>query len=214
MAELLVASVVTAIALIGVYDTLKRALDIERRMTVDDGDRAAAQAVCDHLVDVLGRAVNVGDEPAIVCRPPKEGSVGSLECRVGPVGCSAFAATGLCVTRLRYTWGFEEGDEQAGCLLVQALPYAGSANIAPIDDLEELEDEALWEAVMPSAVGRRLARFQVRFKPLAEFHDVEAKWKGSWSGQAGATAILVTVKVGDAEIERLVVPPVNGRIGN
>ena len=207
--ELTVASIVMGMVLLGVYGLFSHVVTVEGQASMRSDEQEAALAVVEHFQETLRRAVNLAGEPSVVYRKDKDLGLTFLTCWVGPGGVASDYTGHPCLERRQYCWGFAEGDGE-GTVELRTIPWGGSANLLPIDNSDELEEEQLWDCVAPRIIARGVKSLTINFMPVADVGDPEAKWKGSWSGPVGQVVVRISVGWGSAKVERTLLPQVNG----
>lgn len=205
--ELMVASTVLTIALLGVYSIFHQALHVEGRASVRWQQQAAAEAVAEHLARTLERAINVSAEMPTLAAGPDEGEA------VYQLTCFVLDAPGLHATGPRpgihwhrYRWPLEP--EEAGLpLLRQTVHWAGSVNVTAGASVDGVDDSDPWADVHPQVVASEVDDVTLRFGRAS---DPQARWRERWSGFVGDVAIRIQVRVGRAEAKRTIVPAPSG----
>jgi hypothetical protein len=192
--------VIITTALVGLHALLQQALQAEATASVAWTDYAAADAVADHLCDVLQQAFSLPNVDALIADSDPEGA-SRLTC----VACnSSDPLNAGAVQRCRYRWNFPAGDARAGTIQLQRLYYAGTKNISTIASVDESSDEATWARAEPTTIAQNLSALSIHFRPL----DGEAE-SVAWKGPSGNVLIRIHVKVAQHEVERIVQPAVN-----
>ena len=211
LVELMVASSIMIVALVGVYSVFQQALEVEERTAIRWKQRAAAGAVVDHLAEVTERCVNLSaDEPAIEGGRQSDGSY-TLTCTVASWLGASSGTEPTSLQRRRYRWGFEAHD-RTGSLELKALEYSGSSNLTPLPgapDLAGLDEEQVWSLTNPVVIGTGLSALSVEYRRA---DDPEATWADHWDEPAGQVAVRIRATVGERMVERVVVPMVNGAV--
>ena len=207
LVEFIVASTISVIVVIGVYEVFRQVMRMEHRYGVTSRYRGAANAVADHMVATIERVVNLPDSAAIIAEQDNDSGVYSLVCRTSGVGYEARSTRDVALQLRRYRWGFDGEDERTGTIQLQIMDYAGSANISSSISPGELDADQQWAKVQPDLVATGLDSVSVRFKSLS---DPNATWVESWQGNGGDVVVRVNVGVGGQTAERLVVPHVTG----
>lgn len=205
--ELMVASTVMAVTLLGVYSVFQQAMRVEGRMAVRWNEASAASVVADHLADTLERCVNIAGLSTVKAGPDEATGMQILTCTVATASSSPWGVATAGIERRRYHWGNEDS-ERKGTLELQAMPYAGSANIASFSQVidSEADDEQLWNRVQSQVIGKNISDISVHFRPV---NDSDASWKAQWESDAGRVLIRIRVQVGRELAERFVVPQAN-----
>lgn len=203
--ELLVASVVGSLTLIGVHGVFLQAMDVEKRASIRREGLGLANAVAAHLAETLEGAVNLLPEvPSIIGGPESDGGGYSMKCIVGIGG-----AGGACLQRRRYRWNRLGDQGRSSELELQVMKYAGTRNVTALSGIEELTEEEQWSRIPPVVIGKQLSGLSVLYRKTS---DPAAGWKDSWRGSAGDVAVRIRVKVEGETVERVVVPQVNAKL--
>ena len=205
IAELLVATVITATALTGVYAVFRQAMAVEVKASRALRDRSAAVAVADHLAMVLTHTVNPPELAAIECQQHPAGGF-SLECHISGSSYLGPDADHSSIQRRRYSWGGASGNTGDGddvTLMLQIQPYSGTQNITPLANIEELDPRSVWELLPATVIAERIADLSVQFMQV---NEPTADWTSVWAGNSGDVAVWITVRVGGQTVERFVTP--------
>lgn len=207
LVEFIVASTISVVVVIGVYEVFSQVMRTEQRYGVTARHLAAANAVADHLAGAIERVVNLPDSEAMAAERDNDSGVYSVVCRTIGVGYEAGSTRDVGLQLRRYRWGFDEEDAQAGTIQLQIMDYAGSANISSSIAPGKLDTDQQWAKVQPELIAAGLSSVSVQFKAL---NDSAATWVESWQGDGGNVAVRVSIGVGGQTAERLVVPHVTG----
>ena len=196
LVELMVASVIVATALVGVYSVFRHALEVEGRACVAWRDREAAHAVVDELASALERVVNPSDGSSI------KGGLSTLTFFAAPGG-NGGGASGLAFCWYEYGWNAPSEPNAMSHVNRQVVACAGNKPIAVEIASGPETDSIDWHRLPIDRIGDQLADFAVEYKPLDE---QGSDWVDNWKGQAGRVAIRVRCQVGQETVERMVVP--------
>jgi prepilin-type N-terminal cleavage/methylation domain-containing protein len=207
LVELVVAAVITSIALLGVYATFVAAANVEARTTARWEHRSAARAVADHIGGTIEGAVNLPGLATISGSPDGAGGY-TLECVTQPRG-----ASGAPLLRRRYRWGATPSAGPASTnglqLQVQTLPYAGTKNLTAPGAGAAPAAEDVWAAMPPLTIASGLSSIEVTYRRAA---NPEAEWQNHFAGPAGRVAVRVVVRCGGETAERVFVPKTNAAL--
>lgn len=206
LVELVVASLVMVVALIGVYALFGQVMAAEGGATARAGQRAAARAVVDHLADALEQVVVLADVQPIRGEPDADAGGYVLTCVVG-----AGTPSGV-VQRRRYAWqppgaavGTIGADSVAhGTVTLTVLSQAGTVPIAPIEGAAADSAVDRWSLAPTRVIGTGVEDLSVTFRA-----GDDARWQRRWSGRPGAVLVRVSARVGGQTVERVVAPPVD-----
>lgn len=182
--ELIVASVVVATALAGIYAIVRQVTSAEAVASTRWRERAAARAVADHLAGALEHAVNLPD----------------LETRLGTnsspyLVCTVATPTGL--ERRRYGWSADVAG--AGNLTLQVMPYAGTANVS-VARFDGVSGDGAWRDVPRTIIARNV---DLSVATRAAGGSV-ADWSARWGGRVGGRLFRVRVTMQESDFERMV----------
>jgi prepilin-type N-terminal cleavage/methylation domain-containing protein len=189
LAELLVASVVMTVALLGIHSLLFRAMDVEGRASVRWYANDSAEAVLDQFSRTLETAINFPSIQTLVIEAGVERD-GSLICQTPS-------------QRVRYCW---QKDKSSGkyTLTRQTKPFAGSRDLTKDAVPEESkEGKEIWDTIPPVTVAQGLDAISVKVRPLVE--DMPRKDLG-YEGMVGKIAIELQVTVENQMRQRTIIP--------
>lgn len=205
--ELMVATVVMAFTLLGVYGVFRQSLFVEETVTSRWRDRAEAARVADYIVESIEQTLRLDGIPSLR-GGPIEGEQGFE--LVGVRGGGLFSQADPSRSRLRryrLVWGLEE--ESEGLLFLQSIPMAGSVDLglpASANEGDGLNDTQRWALVTSTVIGEGLARLQVQYRPS---DNPDAEWRNRWPGGDRPPLVRIRVRAGDAGgylAERFVTP--------
>jgi prepilin-type N-terminal cleavage/methylation domain-containing protein len=189
LAELIVASVVTTVALLGINGLFFHAMDVEARSSVRWTDGDTSEAVLDRLATTIESATNLPDIKTIVVNRGADGS-GWLICQTP-------------IRRVQYHWRKDEDDGKY-TLTMQVKAFAGTRDLttaAPPD--EEAQSREKWDAVPAMIIASALEEVSVQARPLGK----DAKTKdGCYEGPSGKVAIHLKVIAGGQTASGIVLP--------
>ncbi len=200
--ELMVATTVMSIALLGVHSIFHHALDSEAAATVRWNQAASAQTVVEHLAQALRQCVNVPGLQALSAGTDAAGA------RVLVCVVSSGWEAGPTIERRRYRWN-DPADEQDGTLRMKRLLYCGSALGTPLcgaTDAAAPDDAQLWLAVPGHVVATRLDELSVQIRVR---DDAGGAWQVDWVGRSGNVVLKVHARVGAESAQQFIVPPCN-----
>lgn len=193
LVELMVASLITTTALLGIYSTFRQALVVEQQSRrYWDGQRAA-EAVTDHLAQALQNCLNLPEIPALT------GSANQMVC---------FTESGQQAGQQydRYFWDSAGESEGQLTLYRQTMRYAGSKNLMLAAGDEELSEEQMWLSVPVQVIATRIDEIRLQYRDLSQ---ANASWQDQWQGPVGKVAIKIIVRCQEQLSQRIVVPRVN-----
>jgi len=206
--ELLVACVIVATALTGVYSVLRQVLVAEEQICSPRRGRALARSVGEHLAEALSRVVNASDEPTIALAPTGAGGF-TLTILVGPSATDNLDKSRRALQWRHYCWSPSSEPGRRGILTLKTLNHAGTVNITPGVVLVEGGLEAAWSGRQGRIIAKEIDDLSVTFKRLP---GPGPGWAGQ-RGLAGNVMVTVRVTVGDEHIKAVVVPAVNAAGG-
>ncbi|MFA6133455.1 MAG: prepilin-type N-terminal cleavage/methylation domain-containing protein [Phycisphaerae bacterium] len=187
--ELLTATVVMSIALLGVHSVFQRAMAVEARASLGWTQRSSAEAVVDPLADDLEQINRSFQAPPLVLKSSGDG--GELICQVG-------------LERRRYSWGRKD---RGGLyhLALQRRVFAGKQDLSGGATPETIDNSSAWEAVATTEAGSGMSEFGVQCRLLS---DGAGQWRSDYQARIGqGLAVKIGATVGGQEVQRIVVPP-------
>ena len=209
IAEMLVATVITSVALVAVYAVFQQAVTVETRVSRALRDRASARSVVDHLAVALEHAINLGELSGTECSGQGE-SDGVLELTVSGSSYLGPDPVRSSLQRRRYSWTSGSYADGVGITLtLQIQPYAGTKNVTPAGEIAEMQPEQIWPMVAQQVIARRISSISLMSRPIKGGGD----WEPAWKKPAGEVVIRIRVGVGDQMVERVVAARVTGKIG-
>ena len=221
--ELMVATVVSSLVVLGVYGVLRQAQAAERAVTEHWTGERLASSVAIRVAEVVDRAVALPGQPAVTGGVTATGAAGS---EVSPSGWLL-----LCVApgsdlgtaeleRAGWLWRYDWEPEQDGPrlnggsgptkirLLRRRLPLSGSTLISPDMPTTTADDaggspsilpEAAWSAVPAEVVATGLDGFDAAFRLIGGGNSGE--WGGGWdASEEGVPLVRLRVRSGDANV--------------
>lgn len=198
LVEMVVASVVMSICLIGFYSFVKQPLSAETEITRKHQAQQLAAAVVNQMADSMEQALCLPDAPTFSAGTDSQGHH-ELTC----VASGPPLPEQPNIQLNRYTWG-PSADQDGIEVRMQRRLFFGSKEVSA--GQKDQLDADNWQSITPQLVGQGLSKFSVQFRPLAQSGD---QWLDRWSGASGQVAIRVHAEVADQAVERIVVPPVN-----
>ncbi|HET6429935.1 MAG TPA: prepilin-type N-terminal cleavage/methylation domain-containing protein [Phycisphaerae bacterium] len=216
--EILVACVIVATALLGVYGVFARAMAVEGQARESWSDRQAATAAVTEPADALQGIVNLQGADSLIVQPTAGGLI--VTClalgdgaRLPSRSAAIAEVVGSSEKRRfalqwrRYEWVSPTGEQRSGRLEVRRSFLSGSVRIDPAELVPELPPEKLWQHVEPQLIADRLDGFSVECLPL---DDPGGGWRPRWSGRSGRVAVRITATCGEHTAERIVLPAATG----
>ena len=209
IAELLVASVATGMVFVAVYSIFVQAIGAEATTTLRWQGRCAAESIVSHIAETLAQAVNIPETAAI--QGGTNGSDGEsfLKCTVGGRALAGGNVSGMSVSRVRYSWNFQDVNQDSESISLQKIQYAGTKIITPIAGADQMGEDELWASLPPITIGTHLSGISILYKNA---EDPEASWQDSWNGPAENVAIRIRVNVDNQIAEKIVIPQTNSPI--
>lgn len=207
LVEFVMASTISAVVVLGVYEVFRQVLEVEERYGVASRQTASAAAVAEHLTSALEGVVNLPQAPAITVQRHDRSGVYSLVCRTGGARYTPGSVRDVGLQLRQYQWGFDQEDRRAGTIQLHLLDYAGSTDISASTSGEGQALEQRWSKVQPRVIASGLDAVSVLLKPSDK---PTADWVDTWEGDAGDVMIRITIDVGGFVAERIVVPRVTG----
>ncbi len=205
LVEIMVACVIVATALLGVYETLNQALRSEQRVRIACDDREAAHAIVTHIADSVERVVNLPKKPTIVLDSEGDSGECSLALLVGASGSGVGGGFPGGLQWRRYSWPASSDKEQLQVLRLQTLDYAGAKNITAGMQAGDQVETLRWDQREAETIGERISELSIACKPLSGVEKVK-------KDRSGDISVHIRVKVGDETVERVIVPKVNAAI--
>jgi hypothetical protein len=197
IAELIVASVVATLILLGAVAVLRQTRAVEIMITGGWQDRQRANALADHLADRLASAINLKDQPAVVLASTGDGH------QQVTITSAGLDHRDVAMAAYRIQWPSQ------GPVVVteQAVPYAGTVPI-PVWLTPEASGDALWLGAPIDTIADHIDRVSVSVRSLS---DPPNSWKQEWKGQVGDVMFQVDVLSGSQDVQRIVVPRITGK---
>ncbi len=200
--EFIVASVVMATVLAGVYATFGQSVKVQVQNTRRMNDSETAEAILSELSQAFENVVSQPKASAIKAglRQPDGAYV---ICMTSP----STRLTGRIATvaeRRRYFWGHtDEGD---GMFLdMQRMPFVGPKCIHPLrtDESQSLQD--IWPQIKRETIASRFQSLSVRYRAA---NDPNGQWQEEWKGDFDDVAVWIIVGVGEEKKEAIIIPKV------
>lgn len=213
--ELMVATVVSSILLLGVYGVLRQAQAAERSVTRGWAGERAAGSVADRMAEVVNRAVGLPGQSAVTgglgaagSDGPGPSSSGWMLLCVAPGSASALDPREQAGWAWRYEWEPVQAqgvpaDAEAGVRLMRRrVPLSGSSSIQPGaaagqadqggEDLAEIISDATWVATPAEEVASDIDAIEVAYRPTNS-----TQWANRWDGsQDGSPLVRIRVRSG------------------
>lgn len=201
--ELIVATVVMSIALLGIQTVFTRLMGLQADKITAWNDNAQATVVADYLAQIIERATPASGYPSITATGQELRCMSAL----APAAADPVAPGTTAMYRLR--WGLE--DEQAGMLGQKWVLFSGDQIISPHVEGFEPDEPQFWEPIPEQWIARRLSGITMRFRHVADTDD--PRWFTRWSGNPGDVEVRIEVRLGSERIERRVFPQIVGASG-
>jgi prepilin-type N-terminal cleavage/methylation domain-containing protein len=200
LAELLVASVISAFLLAGMASLMRQFLTLETTLTVAQGERQQARQLAQYLENRLESVVKIKDKPAAKITRSKDGRLQILD-----LTYSDFNHQGPTMALLRISWTVET---PVVCH-EQSIPIAGSTVLLPgnVEDSPEVL-EAAWTTIPARQIGAGIDSISINIRGGGDGPS------GDQGRDASSDRLIfqVAVAVGAAREERLIMPAVNGKV--
>jgi prepilin-type N-terminal cleavage/methylation domain-containing protein len=198
--ELMVASFITAISLLGIYATFKQVLEIEGTSSRAWQQRSAAEAVCLHLSEALENCINLPEIPTL------SGDSNQFVCLIGGIGHDGENFQRAGIQRRRYYWQTDSENSTGLTLHLQTLKFAGTHNVTPLPNVEERTEEHMWTGISSQTIATRLDSVSLQYLDL---QDQSEQWLDHWNGPVGNVAIRIRVTCQGWISEKIILPKVN-----
>ena len=204
--ELLLASVIVTIVLVGVYGVCRQALAVEARLNAIWRDRGQASSIVDHMAHSVVNTVSLPDMPGIRGGLDPTSGHYILECVTsgGTVSLDKLPSDGR--ERRRYRWRPSAAKEGSCVLEFQAIPYAGTVNLIAPEQTNGSENALPWTDVEPLVIGRGLDELDVQYLVLGDFGT---GWQESYDKESTNVAVRIRARKGEQVSECIVVPKVS-----
>jgi len=192
--ELLVASVIVSIGLLGVYGVLKQAMAVYTRTGAAWSRRDAADAIADTLAEAVDNSIAVQNMPAVAAKKLDRG----WQCTVRGYcdsGMDSGVDKGLLARRFTYQ---TPDDGRAGTLTVQSRQVAGRHDLNRSPDQAAVTVEQLWPDTPEQLIGREIDSLSIRYRPA----DGSGGWSDEWNKKDKAVEADIRVTVGGQAAER------------
>lgn len=214
--ELMVATVVSSILLLGVYGVLRQAQAAERLVTRGWAGERAAGSVADRMAEVVDRAVELPGQAAIMGGRGAAGSdepgpspSGWILLCVAPGSASAVDPLERAGWAWRYEWepiqaeGLPAGTGGGVRLMRRRVPLSGSRSIQPVGAPGQADQsgegsagiipDAAWTAIPAEEVASAIDAIEVAYRPTNS-----TEWADRWDGsQEGVPLVRIRVRSGD-----------------
>lgn len=195
LAELLMASLVISVALLGVYGLFKQTMEVEAKLTLDMYHQSRAEQVADFLADQMDRCINLKDVETLRAQSGEQGSF--VEFTAVGKGFTGEGFDTKGVVRQRLTWQLNEA--KSGYVVKrQIMKYAGKTNLTFQD-----ESQADWSALPATELFHQVDALEI------EFQDMEKSrghWQKEYAGAVGTVAVRVKAASGERICQRIVLP--------
>ena len=193
LAELLVASVVMSVALLGIDGIFFHALEVEARSTSRWSAGDQVEAVAAGLTTALGSAVNQTGVQALV--------VGRLEDRGGWMICQTPSG------RLRYAWRKDSADG-AYVLTLQTKLFSGTHDVTiGAVSQEDSGQQEKWDSIPAQTVAKDLEDCSMTVRPVDQ---ATASGDGTYSGPVGSVAVDIHLSFAGQSVGYTVIPRCQG----
>lgn len=208
LAELVVASTVTAICLAGVYGVLARSLAMESRQAAEHQGRQTAKAIADGMAYAIEHSVQI--RGGIAGGQEKDRPTCFLSCYVSGLRGDSLPQAGA-MHRRYYRWNFPAESGLGGKVELRTILQAGDeALLPPVGGEVDVEGDepAWWDAIVPVIVGEGATSVSVQYRDASE---AEVNWSDSPPKTQWMVA-RVSVTVGGQTVERVVSPGANAEL--
>lgn len=222
LVELMVASVIVSVALLGVFSLVRQASEVEARSHLVWRSRGPANAMADHLESALEHAVVSGDLGGGGIQAQPDGN-GGYRLRLLVAGAVYDHTPGEPEggTRwLEYRWYPELKDENAAgdassLSADDSLAYRVELRSALLagDTLlnrdvssrgNDAANEVDWDRIEPIVLAREFKSVELAFRSVAE-----GQWQPRYEGSPGTVIARLRIRAGDETIERIIYPRVS-----
>jgi len=208
LVELVVACVVVATALLGVYSLFAQAMGVIGNSSISWANRGAARATMDYMCEAIEQTVNIEGTSTLIGSRTKEGR-NALVCLVCAWQGETASGGGGVMEWHRYSWmDRAEGGEPIR-LEFQRIPVAGSRRLVQAGEQEGPPEEAEWMGVEPVVIASGVEHLSLRYRGLGQENT---DWQNTWDGRAGTVAVRVAVKCGDEHVECVTIPRAVGSL--
>jgi prepilin-type N-terminal cleavage/methylation domain-containing protein len=193
LVEVLMASIIISVALLGVYSLFQQAIDMEAKMRLSMYHRDRAEEVVDYFADALERCINLKDVETVRSGGSEQGAF--LEFTAVNKGFWVRQ----CVVRQRITW--QQTQTQKGYTVQrQAMMYAGITNVTFAN-----ESQVEWDSLSTTELFSQVDALEIEFK---ETDQPSGGWRKEYNGPGGQIAIRIQAASGDRKAQRIIVPTV------
>jgi prepilin-type N-terminal cleavage/methylation domain-containing protein len=205
--ELLVATVVMSMTLLGAYVVFGQATATERMISIRWRERAAAEAVADHLAHVIERCVMIGQTPPLVARDLGDDGHELLIVYAGAGGPRSQPAD-HAMQRRRYSWGSDRASP-GGHVQLQVMVLAGSLNLTLDDRQRQLPEVQQWDLIPAAIIGQGIDNLSLSYRAQG---SSRSRWTTEWDDPERLPLVRIEVQIGQQFVERVVSPPVRGAL--
>lgn len=196
--EIIVASQIVSIALLGVYGLLRQASHTHAESAAEWESRHHVAVVLEHLCSSVESSMWVGDLPAIEALKLEDRDGWSLTCtafrgsgrRPGNLGSGLF--------RIRYE--FRADTAQGGVLEMRSRKYAGSKDLSVPPNAKPVEERMLWETIEPIVIAEGIDEISIHYRRA----DSEGNWQDQWEADYARATARIRVRVAAEQQERVV----------
>ena len=198
LVELLMASFIVSIALLGVYSLFQQTLEVEGKMSLNMLHQNRAVQVVGYLAEELKRCINLPDMDTIqMSYTPQAGSFEWVAVGKGFSG-SSFESQGI--VRKRITWKLNAAQD-AYTLNQQVMRYAGTSNMSFTD-----ESQANWNILPVTELFHEIDALEVE---IQKTDQPQGGWLKEYQGEASHVAIRIKAVSGERDCQRIILPAVN-----
>jgi prepilin-type N-terminal cleavage/methylation domain-containing protein len=201
--ELIVATVVMAIALLGVQATFNHLMEVEANKSVAWSDQAQVGAVADYFEQIIEQATPVHGFSAI------QADTHELVCLAIPAASRSVPAIEGTTAMYRLRWGDQVAE--AGTIEQQRVLLSGDQIISPRNPDIAVDDPAFWQQYASSLVASGVSSIGLRFRAIGAPDDVP--WTDKWAGNPGSIEVRISVRIGTVSAQRRVFPSITGAQG-
>ncbi|MEM1330080.1 MAG: prepilin-type N-terminal cleavage/methylation domain-containing protein [Planctomycetota bacterium] len=198
LVELLVASVIGSVTVLGAYVLLAQASEVGERLGETSRDRAAARLVAQEFALAVESSLLAGSTPQIIGSTEHSASSSTVTLTSVVSGHLARnpADPSNASTRMqRLTWSSGSG----GHVRLRTRLLAGVTDITTPRGSRGLSEQRQWDSAADRVIAEGVDRVSVNYLDLG---TGSAQWRTSLDRAAGRVLARVTVRVGSQVVER------------